>query len=178
MSGVEGCESLSTNAHECETEEHIRKIDQEFSDVLKSLSEFRSQVTVVQQGVRGLEKTVKRTIKDFKKQVSKGRSKGASRRPSGFAKPTVVSAELCAFMNKPEGSEVARTDATQFLISYICQNNLQNPEDRRSIKPDDRLQKLLGVGASREITYFEIQRFMNRHFVGRSNNHTSLEIER
>lgn len=158
--------SAAQVAEAVEDEEEIAstKIDNEFENVLKSLSGFRAQITVVQQGVRGLEKTVKKTFKDMKRRISKSKTKNAARRPSGFARPSVVSAELCEFMNKPAGTEVARTDATQYLIQYIEENNLQNPDDRRCIKLDDRLQQLLGVADANEITYFQIQRYMNRHF--------------
>ena len=37
-------------------------------------------------------------------------------------------------MDKPNGSEVARTEVTQFIISYIKTNNLQWQENRKIIK--------------------------------------------
>ena len=67
-------------------------------------------------------------------------------------------------MDKPNGSEVARTEVTQFIISYIKTNNLQWQENRKVIKPDKALHTLLGNGED-EVTYFNLQRYMNKHFI-------------
>ena len=49
-------------------------------------------------------------------------------------------------------------------IKYIKEHNLQNPSDRRIIECDDKLKKLLVVPDGDVLTYFNIQRYMNRHF--------------
>ena len=67
-------------------------------------------------------------------------------------------------MDKPNGSEVARTEVTQFIISYIKNNDLQWKENRKIIKPDEALKSLLGNGND-EVTYFNLQRYMNKHFL-------------
>jgi chromatin remodeling complex protein RSC6 len=64
-------------------------------------------------------------------------------------------------MGKETGSEVARTEVTQFVIQYIKENNLAQS---REITPDTKLAALLGVGDKDDVTYFNIQRYMNRHF--------------
>ena len=60
---------------------------------------------------------------------------------------------------------VARTEVTKFLIKYIKEQNLQNPTDRRIIECDDKLKTLLKVPDGDTLTYFNIQRYMNVHFV-------------
>ena len=72
-------------------------------------------------------------------------------------------------MGREKGAEVARTEVTQFIIKYISEKNLQNPENRKIIIPDDSLIKLLGVKEEDEVTYFNIQKFMNRHFHSKTN---------
>jgi len=87
------------------------------------------------------------------------------RKPHGFARPTVVSDELCSFMGKEKGSLVSRTEVTKFLIQYIADNNLQNPENRRNILVDAKLKSLFGPESENEkIDYFNMQKFVNRHF--------------
>ena len=144
-------------------------ITDQFDDVLKTLSSFRSQVTSLQQQIRTIEKSVKKKIKDLQKEASKHKYKG-NRKPSGFAKPTKISDKLCAFMGKESGAEVARTEVTQYIISYINTKELQDPNNRKKIKPNDALQDLLGVDDDAEITYFNIQKFMNQHFQKMSEN--------
>ena len=88
----------------------------------------------------------------------------APRKPSGFARPSKVTDKLADFMNKEAGTLVARTEVTQYLIKYIKENSLQNKENKRIIKPDDKLMDLLESGEN-EITYFNLQKYMNKHFI-------------
>jgi hypothetical protein len=128
--------------------EELDQVSEQFNGLLNTLTTFRSQITAVQQQLRGLEKTVKRELKGARKAVEKHKRKG-NRKPSGFAKPSKISAELCKFMSKEEDTEVARTEVTQFIIKYISEHDLQ---------------KLLGVDDGDEVTYFNLQKYMNKHF--------------
>jgi chromatin remodeling complex protein RSC6 len=143
-------------------------ISQQFDGLLTSLSTFRSQITTLQQQLRVLERQVTKEAKYAKKIAEKHKNRG-NRKPSGFARPTKISQELCGFMGREKGAEVARTEVTQFIIKYISEKNLQNPENRKIIIPDDSLIKLLGVKEEDEVTYFNIQKFMNRHFHSKTN---------
>ena len=140
-------------------------IGAQFDTVLSTLSAFRTQITQVQQVVRGLEKQVKKEMKGLRRDAQKGKAR-VNRKRSGFAQPTKISRELCEFMEKAEGTEIARTEVTQYVISYINDHKLQNPQNRKTITPDDKLRKLLGVSPSDEVTYFNLQKYMNRHFPG------------
>ena len=140
------------------------QIDVQFTAVLSMLSGFRSQITMLQNHIRGLEKNVRRQMKTLHREAKKNRNRG-NRKPSGFAVPTPISNELCDFMKRPHGSEVARTAVTQYIISYIKENQLQFPKNRKVIKPDKPLKSLLAVKKQEEVTYFNLQRYMNRHFV-------------
>ena len=46
-----------------------------------------------------LEKATRRQVKQLKKEASKSKNRG-NRAPSGFAKPSKISKELCTFMGK------------------------------------------------------------------------------
>ena len=134
-----------------------------FQDVLSTLSNFRSQITMLQNQIRSLEKTVKKNMKTLQREAKKNRNKG-NRKPSGFAVPTAISNELCDFMKRPRGSKVARTEVTQYIIRYIKEHDLQYQLNRKIIKPNKALRSLLASKAKDEVTYFNIQRYMNRHF--------------
>ena len=112
-------------------------------------------------------------LKSIRKQLAKMMQKQdkletkqkKERKPHGFARPTIVSDELCLFMGKEKGSLVSRTEVTKYLIQYISDNNLQNPENRRNILVDARLKSLFGPESENEkIDYFNMQKFVNRHF--------------
>ena len=136
----------------------------QFDDIIIQLTNNKSQISLIQQNIKNLEKIVKKQMKSFKKEAVKSKNKG-NRQPSGFAKPTKVTKELCEFMNKEDGSEIARTEVTRALVSYIKKNNLENKTNSQIISPDDKLKILLGVDDTEELTYFNIQKYMNKHFV-------------
>ena len=131
--------------------------------LMVTLSTFKSQITAMQQQVRVLEKTINKEVKTLQKVASKNKNKG-NRKPSGFAKSSKISDTLCQFMNKPTGTEMARTEVTKYIIGYIKEKGLQQETNKKFIKPDTALCELLGVGETDEVTYFNIQKYMNKHF--------------
>jgi chromatin remodeling complex protein RSC6 len=136
----------------------------QFDQLVTQLNLMKTQITSIQQNVKQIEKNIKKQMKGLKKEVTKNKNKG-NRLPSGFAKPSKVTKELCAFMNKSEGTEIARTEVTRALVAYIKENKLENETNSKIISPDDKLKILLGLDDSQELTYFNIQKYMNKHFV-------------
>ena len=156
------------------SESLIAILDQ-FTTITNSLTLFKMQISTLQQQVKTVEKNVKKELKNIKKDKKKDKPKN-KRAPSGFAKPTKVTKELCEFMDKPEGSEIARTEVTKALVAYIKSNNLleQGDDLKNKIVPDQKLMSLLGIKnyELNGLTYFNIQKYMNKHFY--SNKQTSL----
>lgn len=151
-----------------------------FTTINNSLSLFKMQFNTLQQQVRTLEKNVKKEIKPTKKKCKLAETPKAKKAPSGFAKPTKVTKELCAFMDKPEGTEIARTEVTKVLVSYIKTNKLQEltAVSKNKIVPDDKLKTLLGLNVEEinELTFFNIQKYMNKHFISKKANEITSSI--
>jgi chromatin remodeling complex protein RSC6 len=149
-------------------EEINTKIDEDifnqFEQLVTQLNQMKTQITGIQQNIKQLDKNVKKQMKCLKKEVIKTKNKG-NRQPSGFAKPSKVTKELCEFMNKAEGTEIARTEVTRALVAYIKENKLENTTNSKIISPDEKLKTLLELNDSDELTYFTIQKYMNKHFV-------------
>jgi len=135
-----------------------------FEAIIDNLSSFKVQISNIQQQIRVLDKSIKKQMKAHEKDVAK-RAKKLARAPSGFAIPSKVTKELCEFMNKEEGTKIARTEVTRALVSYIKSNKLEKKENNKIISPDDKLKFLLGVEESDELTYFNMQKYMNKHFI-------------
>ncbi len=142
-------------------------IMEQFNTINDSLTLFKMQITNLQKVVKTVEKDVKKELKNIKKDKKKDKIK-TKRAPSGFAKPTKVTKELCEFMNQPEGSEIARTEVTKSLVNYIKENNLieLGEDSKNKIVPDQKLKNLLGIQDENlhDLTYFNIQKYMNKHF--------------
>jgi upstream activation factor subunit UAF30 len=148
----------------CNDEYIDNSLFEQFEGIINGLTVVKNQIANMQQNLKQLEKNVKKQMKGFKKQVTKNKNKG-NRAPSGFAKPSKVTKELCEFMNKTEGTEIARTEVTKALVTYIKENKLENESNSKIIKPDNKLKFLLGLEEGQELTYFNIQKYMNKHFV-------------
>jgi chromatin remodeling complex protein RSC6 len=150
---------------EDEHPENTEELLSQFDTIYHTLSLFKMQMTNVQKMVKSLEKDVKKELKNTNSKKTGLPKK--KREPSGFAKPTKISDELCEFMDVPIGSEIARTEVTKALVNYVKEHNLVQSN---TIIPDEKLNRLLGepeVFMSQNITlnYFNIQKYMNKHFI-------------
>ena len=143
--------------------EAVPTMGDQFTALLAQLSALRSQLTTVTTQVRTLRKRADRELKQAQKQGRKKRKSG-NRAPSGFVKPTKISVELATFLGKAKGTEMARTEVTREINSYIRQHKLQDPQNGRRILADAKLRKLLKLKKDDELTYFNLQRYMSPHF--------------
>jgi len=144
----------------------------EASSVALKLTEFNAKLqqlvglfSTVKNDFKTLEKAVTRELKNAQKASSKKRRNNVNRKPSGFVKPTRISDELAQFLGKTVGTEMARTDVSKEINSYIQANGLQDKENGRRIHPDAKLTALLKVKKEDELTYFNLQRYMKHHFM-------------
>jgi chromatin remodeling complex protein RSC6 len=85
--------------------------------------------------------------------------------PSGITKPCRISDELAQFLDKPSGTEMTRADVTKELYKYINLNGLQNQSEKVKININQALANLLSIEINQEVTYFNIQSLMNKHYI-------------
>merc|ERR1712227_324591 len=107
-----------------------------------------------------------------KRTKQRGGNSNPNKPPSGFAKPTTISKELCAFLEVDFNTQLARTDVTKRITSYIKEHDLQNPDNRREIRPDAKLKKLINMDHEQDnkLTYFNLQRCIKHHFPKKETN--------
>ena len=87
---------------------------------------------------------------------------GKPARVSIFQIPTDISPALCAFMGRPAGSQESRSNVTKFITTYVKEKNLKNKHD---IKADAALLKLLNLTDDVKLTYFNLQKYLNVHYL-------------
>ena len=148
----------------------VPSLAESFAELLGQLQALRSQLTSVTGQVRALQKRADREIKQANKNSKKRAKRSGNRAPSGFVKPTRISSELATFLGKPKGTEMARTDVTKEINTYIKANSLQDKNNGRVIHADAKLRKLLKLSKSDELTYFNLQRYMSPHFATAKNS--------
>jgi chromatin remodeling complex protein RSC6 len=135
-------------------------------DVFKVLVDKISSLTTLNKEIQVALKQVSKDYDKLKKIVDKIQKKreNARKSPSGFAKPNKISDELCDFIGVPYGTEKSRTDITRFINSYVKEHNLNKPDNKRIILPDDKLKKILNVKEGDVVTFFVLQRLISHHF--------------
>ena len=87
---------------------------------------------------------------------------GKPARVSIFQVPTDISPALCAFMGRPVGSQESRSNVTKFITTYVKEKNLKNKHD---ITADAALLKLLNLTKEDKLTYFNLQKYLNVHYL-------------
>ena len=142
---------------------NLTKLIAKFDIIRDKISEQKNSLDDINKDMKTFEKLIKKFVNKYIKKETKPKK---PRKKTGFALPVTVSDELCEFMGIEKGSKVARPQVTQFLTNYIQNNNIINPEKKNIIIPDEKLTKLLGDDIKNiELTYFNIQTFMTKHFL-------------
>ena len=140
-----------------------------FSTVLEKLQSFASEIKEVIITVKALQKEFNKAKsqkggRKAKKAAATG-GDAVKRAPSGFAKPTALSAQLCEFLSLPEGSSLARTEVTRVINKYVKDNSLQDAGDKRKINPDAKLKSIMTIADGEKLTYFNLQSYIKHHFI-------------
>lgn len=85
---------------------------------------------------------------------------------SGFQKEKEITKEMAKFAGWKEDEFKSRNDIYKALIKYIKENDLQNPENRREIRVDQKLSKLLSYDAKKRpaLTFSSLQSEIGKLF--------------
>ena len=142
------------------------------STLASKLNDFGSkiqQVTTILSSMKAdyklLEKSVSRELKAASKSKKAKKASSGNRQPSGFVKPSVISEELITFLGKEAGTMMSRVEVSKGINAYITANNLKDKVSGRQINPDAKLATLLKIGKDEVLTYFNLQKYLNRHYL-------------
>jgi chromatin remodeling complex protein RSC6 len=83
---------------------------------------FQTQLKEIVLNLKNIQKAYSKASKQKPKKNSS--ASGVKKAPSGFAKPTLLSDEICEFLNMDKGCMLARTEVTKHINQYIKKNNL------------------------------------------------------
>ncbi len=83
--------------------------------------------------------------------------KAASGARGGIAKPVTPSPELAEIVGK---ADLPRSEIVSKMWIYIKANNLQNPENKREILADAKLEPIFGA---KKVTMFEMNKHIAKH---------------
>ena len=140
---------------------------EEFTAVVSELDTAMNTIRMLKTRLQKLEKQVHRDTKALNKKAN-GKRARKPRDPnapkSGFAKEGPVSDEMRKFLGLKKDELISRTDVTKRIHEYCKTKNLQNPADKRHIKADASLRKLLKMNKDDDLTFFNLQKYMKVHF--------------
>ncbi len=144
-----------------------RSVSEEIADLVAEFTKIRD---VAGKAITALKKLDKRVAKDIKEARKRRKGKkteeaGASdkpKKPNVFQNPNPISNALCDFFGSAHGSMMSRAEVTSEIAAYIKRNSLQN---KHEIKPDAKLTALLGLKEGDKLTYFNIQKYLNSHYL-------------
>ena len=155
-----------------EEETNIEKIESCVEDLFSKLhaqfNDSQSILKTLANNLKILHKEVQKEKKELIKNAKKAKKiKKKKTSVSGFAKPSIISEKLADFLQVPKGELIARTDATKMVLDYVKKNNLQNPDYKKQILPDEKLRNLLEPHFTKEdkLEYFNIQKYLKYHFL-------------
>ena len=167
-------EPVAPTVSETASDTTMDNMQQDFSNFMTHLQAVTAALGALRTEFRALEKKANRELKTAQKASAKRKRKAGNRSPSGFVKPTLISNELAAFLGKDKGTEMARTDVTREINTYIRANKLQDPQNGRKINADSQLSTLLKLKPDDELTYFNLQKYLKIHFPNKDGEFVSL----
>ena len=144
-------------------EEEVR-LESEVKSMTARLLAVRETVSELISEAKRLEKKATKVQKlaDKRRRRKVENEEGKPARVSIFQIPTDITPELCAFMGRPAGSQESRSNVTKFITTYVKEKNLKNKHD---ITADAALLKLLNLTSDVKLTYFNLQKYLNVHYV-------------
>jgi hypothetical protein len=140
-------------------------LDEDLKSVLTTLTSLRETISTMITEVKRLDKRVHREIKDARKRKRRVRTEAegdAPKRLTIFEIPLKVSDELCKFLGHPTGTLISRSNVTKQVNNYVKEKGLKN---KHNITPDAALKKILQVPEGEQLTYFNLQKYLNKHYI-------------
>ena len=153
------------NETEVKVPANVKKLEKALQNMEILMKEQHTRMNHLEKEFTHFKKMACSFIENIRKNCEK-----KPRKASGFVLPVPISNELCDFLDIPHGSQASRTEVTKYLIDYIDENDLIDPEKKTLVVPNDRLHALLGPTVDLEtLTRFTMQKYMNRHYLPREN---------
>jgi upstream activation factor subunit UAF30 len=141
----------------------LAKVLQE-TEAMKNGGDKRNHCKFLKQVSKDLKVLKNNSLKLSKKK--KKQDNGLGQKPvSGFMKPVPISKEMTSFAGWGKDELKSRVDVTKSICEYIKTNNLQNPDDKRNILPDENLKRILQYDNKVPLTYYTLQKLIQPHFL-------------
>lgn len=137
----------------------------EVASLQKELKAVRDAASAALDVLKRVVKRAAQDVKEARKNKRRARAEpaeGEVRKPSNFEIPVPITDELSTFLGGGKNNKMSRAQVNSAIHKYIKDKNLSNGQ---VVTPDAALRKLLGVAESDNLTIFNIQTYMKRHYI-------------
>ena len=131
-----------------------------FTDMALLFDAYKTQTATF---MKDTKQVVKKIEKAYAKLLKKTKKKRGNR--SGFDKPLDISDPLAVFMGVEPGTQKSRNEVIKFIHNYIKDQELKNPDNKKQILPDKKLEDLLQSHGSTVEYFGNLQTFLKPHFL-------------
>ncbi len=124
---------------------------EELNNLFNDMNDFALAFKEFQKKAKDIKKHLDKEFKDLKKNA----------KPKRTRKP-----EMRDYLSL-ESNMISRTEVSKRLNERIRNDKLQDPKDRRMIKPDDKLRKLFSGDYVEgcKLDFFTMQKYIKHHYV-------------
>jgi chromatin remodeling complex protein RSC6 len=155
---MEACEDATQST------ETVQKKEVTMTDVFEKLDELQNTMRWLQRyGKQFMRQQEKIAMKPKKRKQAQPTDENGEKKPrTGFATPVKVDERLADFLGMDRTEEIARTEVTKRITSYIKQHDLQLAENRKQFTVDEALAHVLGVENGTTTDWFRLQKFLSK----------------
>ena len=149
---------------------NMQTIEESLLRIEEELTKERNNVNNLLKLVVDVRKDYSRLSKEITKKGRKKNDNSDKKKLSGALGPIFLDDELCEFLGKPTGTKMNAPEVIKALNVYIVDNKLQEDNNKTIISPDDKLSSLLKIDDGEQLTYFNIQKYLSKHYIKNKNN--------
>jgi upstream activation factor subunit UAF30 len=127
---------------------------------MATLDSLSLDIAALQKDMKSLRKMLRKVLGDIDDPT--GEKKEARAKNNGFNKPQVVTPALKSFLKLGADEMISRSQVTKAVNAYVTEKELKKGQN---ITLDAALQSLLNPPDGTQVTFLNIQKFLNQHYV-------------
>lgn len=142
-------------------------VQQDIDALTADVQAVRDSASTVLKSLQRLSKRVARDLKAAGRRRRARRSEDSGsaereKRPTIFKTPVPLKNELCSFLGKANGTQMAPADVTKAFSAYVETHGLKNAEKGQghTIHPNAAMRKLFGLAEGETVSYRNVQKHL------------------
>jgi len=156
------------------TENDVPSLDSRIDNIVEKITERQKEDKAMTAELKNIKKDYLKEKKAQEKAAKKGtkstKSSDGQKKDGGFQIQQKITEELRVFLNLDEGVLICRTDVTRLITAYVREYEIWGADSKREINvwantpPAIKLRALLTPEQGEIITWFNLQKYMARHY--------------